>query len=98
MFFKSAALRLDKQSRRVEKQPCATGILEMKIEYFEDTATLYLVFKESEIDGTRDLDENTLIEFDAQGNLVSMTIEHARERADVANFSFHQVPAMKPVA
>jgi uncharacterized protein YuzE len=70
----------------------------MKIQYFEDTDTLYLVFKGAEVVESKDLDENTLVEFDAQGNLVSMTIEHARERTDVGNFSFQQVPAMKPVA
>jgi len=70
----------------------------MKIQYFEDTDTLHLVFREANVEETKDLDENTLVEFDAQGNLVSMTIEHARERADVANFSFQQVPAMRPVA
>ncbi len=70
----------------------------MKIQYFEDTDTLYLVFKEAVIDETRNLDENTLVEFDAQGNLVSMTIEHARERADVADFSFSRVPAVKSMA
>ena len=55
----------------------------MRIQHFEDTDTLYLVFKESEVDKTKDLDENTLVEFDAHGNLVSMTIEHARERVDM---------------
>jgi uncharacterized protein YuzE len=70
----------------------------MRIQYFEDTDTLYLVFKEATVGETRDLDENTLVEFDARGNLVSMTIEHGRERADVANFSFQQVSAMRPVA
>ncbi len=70
----------------------------MRIQYFEDTDTLYLVFKEAEVNESKDLDQNTLVEFDAQGNLVSMTIEHARERADLANFSFHRVPAMRPVA
>lgn len=70
----------------------------MKIQYFEDTDTLYLVFKESKVDETKDLDENTLVEFDAKGNLVSMTIEHARGRTDVAEFSFSRVPAVKSVA
>jgi uncharacterized protein YuzE len=70
----------------------------MRIQYFEDTDTLYVVFKEAEVEESRDMDENTLVEFDAQGNLVSMTIEHARERTDVGNFSFQQVPATKPVA
>jgi uncharacterized protein YuzE len=51
----------------------------MTIQYFEDTDTLYVVFKDAEVQDTTDLDENTLVEFDAQGNLVSMTIEHARE-------------------
>jgi uncharacterized protein YuzE len=70
----------------------------MRVQYFEDTDTLYIVFKETGVDQTRDLDENTLVEFDARGNLVSMTVEHARERADIPNFSFQRVPAMKPTA
>lgn len=52
----------------------------MRIQYFEDTDTLLLVFKETPVNETTDLDENTLVEFDAEGNLVTMTIEHARER------------------
>ena len=70
----------------------------MIIQCFEETDALCLVFKDAEVRETKDLDENTLVEFDAQGNLVSMTIEHARERADVGNFSFQQIPAMRPVA
>jgi len=70
----------------------------MRIQYFEDTDTLLLVFKETPLNETRDLDENTLVEFDSEGNLVTMTIEHARERADVANFSFQQIPALKTLA
>lgn len=30
---------------------------------------------------------------DAQGQIVAMTIEHARERADIPQFSFEQVAA-----
>jgi uncharacterized protein YuzE len=70
----------------------------MTIQYLEDTDTLYVVFKDAEVQETKDLDENTLVEFDGQGNLVSMTIEHAAQRVDVGNFSFQQIPAMKPVA
>ena len=70
----------------------------MTIRYFEDTDTLYLVFKDAEVQETKDLDENTLVECDARGNLVSMTIEHARERVDMGSFSFQPVLAMKRVA
>lgn len=64
---------------------------QMRVQYFEDTDTIYIVFKEAEVNESKDLDENTLVEFDVQGNLVSMTVEHARERADIPNFSFQQV-------
>ncbi len=70
----------------------------MTIQYFEDTDTLLINLKRGDVAETRDLDENTLVEFDAKGNLVSMTIEHARDRADLANFSFQQVAAVRSAA
>ncbi|MGC9314668.1 MAG: DUF2283 domain-containing protein [bacterium] len=63
----------------------------MKIKYFKDTDTILMIFKEAEIADTRDLDENTLVEFDAEGNLVSITIEHATERANINDFSYEQL-------
>jgi uncharacterized protein YuzE len=39
----------------------------MTIQYFEDTDTPYVVFKDAEVQETKDLDENTVIEFDARG-------------------------------
>jgi uncharacterized protein YuzE len=61
----------------------------MKIEYFSDTDTLLLEFSGNSVVDTRDLNENTLVEFDKDGKLVSMTIEHAREQADVDEFIVH---------
>ena len=55
----------------------------MRVEYFEDTDTLQITFKEGQVADTRDLDENTLVETDSEGALVSLTIEHARERTDM---------------
>ncbi|MBI3740254.1 MAG: DUF2283 domain-containing protein [Chloroflexi bacterium] len=62
----------------------------MKVQYFADTDTVYVLLKENSISETRDLDENTLIDVDADGNLIGITIEHARERADITNFVFQQ--------
>lgn len=42
---------------------------------------------------TRELDENTLLDIDAHGNLCGRTLEHARERADIPRFTFEQVAA-----
>jgi uncharacterized protein YuzE len=61
----------------------------MKIEYFTDTDTLLIEFKGTAVADTRDLNENTLVEFDSEGRLVSITIEHAKEQADVEEFVFH---------
>ena len=62
----------------------------MKVKYFPDTDTLYIEFKTGGIVETRDLDENTQIDVDAGGNIRAITIEHARERADLPEFSFEQ--------
>lgn len=65
----------------------------MNIKYFQDTDTLYIEFRKCEISETRDLDENTLLDVDAAGQIVAMTIEHARDRADIPQFSFEQIAA-----
>ncbi|HBA64848.1 MAG: hypothetical protein CVV06_07765 [Gammaproteobacteria bacterium HGW-Gammaproteobacteria-10] len=55
----------------------------MKVSYFEDTDTLYIEFRSSGIVESKDLDENTIIDVDAQGNVCAMTFEHASQRTDV---------------
>lgn len=65
----------------------------MKIRYFQETDTLYIEFRAAEVAETRDLDENTLLDLDAEGNICAITVEHAKNRADVNNLSFEQVAA-----
>ena len=65
----------------------------MKIKYFPDTDTLHIEFKATTVVETRDLDENTLLDFDADGNIAGMTVEHASTRADIPAFSYEQVAA-----
>lgn len=65
----------------------------MKVKYFKDTDTLHIEFRAAQVVETRDLDENTLLDLDAAGNICSITVEHASTRADSPNFSFEQVPA-----
>jgi uncharacterized protein YuzE len=60
--------------------------------YFQDTDTLYLTLIDGEIFETRDFDENTLIDLNKNGDLLGLTIEHAKERVDISNFSFQQIP------
>lgn len=65
----------------------------MTIKYFQDTDTLHIAFRAAEVAETRDLDENTQLDIDKDGNICAMTIEHARDRADIPHFSFEQIAA-----
>ncbi len=65
----------------------------MKIRYFEDTDTLYIELKAGIVADTRDLDENTLVEVDDNGQMLAITIEHAQTRAELPAFSYEQVAA-----
>jgi len=63
----------------------------MKVKYFPDTDTLLVHFSDKKIADTRDLNENVLVEFDKDGRVVSMTIEHAGQHVDVNEFSYQNV-------
>lgn len=65
----------------------------MKIRYFEDTDTLLIEFREEPVAETRDLDENTVLDLDAHGNVCAITVEHASERAGIPQFSYEQIAA-----
>jgi uncharacterized protein YuzE len=65
----------------------------MKIQYFQDTDTLCIEFKQTHVAETRDLDENTLLDVDRDGNIFGITVEHATRRTDIPRFSYEQVGA-----
>lgn len=65
----------------------------MKIRYFAETDTLHIEFRNAPVSETRDLDENTLLDIDAEGNISAITVEHASERTGVPEFSYEQVTA-----
>ena len=45
----------------------------MKIRYFEDTDTLLIELKPGSVAETRDLDEDTLLDLDALGQVLAIT-------------------------
>jgi uncharacterized protein YuzE len=63
----------------------------MKIRYFKDTDTLLIEFRDRPVAETRDLDENTLLDVDAEGNICAITVEHASKRAGIPEFSYEEV-------
>ena len=63
----------------------------MTITYFAETDTLYIEIGGGPVAETRDLDEGTLVEFDAGGRLCAITVEHARERSGASAVSFEEI-------
>lgn len=65
----------------------------MKVQYFQDTDTLYIEFRAGDIVESRDLDEDTVLDLDADGRICAMTMEHASKRTDVPHFTFEEIAA-----
>ena len=65
----------------------------MKVSFFADTDTLTIKLKSSGVTDTRDLDENTLLDLDADGNIVSIIMEHASTRTNVQNITLSGIAA-----
>ena len=65
----------------------------MRIRYFTDTDTLFIEFKDRPVVETRDLDEHTMLDVDADGHICAITVEHASKRTDIPQFSYEQVTA-----
>ena len=55
----------------------------MNVKYFRETDTALLEFSTRPVEETREISENIYIDLDKDGNLVSMTIEHARDSANL---------------
>jgi uncharacterized protein YuzE len=63
----------------------------MKVSYFSDTDTALVVFTENDVAETKEIGENIYVDLEEQGNLVSMTIEHARTNARLQEFSYQEI-------
>lgn len=63
----------------------------MKIKYFNDTDTALVEFTQSQVAETQEISENVYIDVDEDGNLISMTIEHAKTTAHLPDISFQQI-------
>ncbi len=63
----------------------------MKIRYFADTDTALIEFSNEPVVETKEISANLYIDLDGKGNLVSMTIEHAKEKAGISEVSYLQM-------
>ncbi len=52
----------------------------MKIRYDPDADALYIRFREDEVDHTKELDENTIIDYNKQNQVIGVEILFVKER------------------
>ena len=64
----------------------------MRIKYFEDTDTALLEFSENSPVETQEVNENVYIDLDKKGRVVSITIEHVGQLANMQELIFQRIP------
>lgn len=65
----------------------------MNVKYFLDTDTALLEFSERAVAETLAFGENVCIDLDRDGNVVSITVEHARANARFPEIRYEEVGA-----
>ncbi len=63
----------------------------MKVRYFSDTDTALIEFVDREVHETKEISENVYIDVDEDGNLVNMTIEHAKAKAGLTEIAYQEM-------
>ncbi len=63
----------------------------MRVKYFADTDTALVEFTDKEVHETKEISENVYVDLDLNGNLVNMTIEHAKANAGLREFSYQEI-------
>jgi len=65
----------------------------LKLSYFADTDTLYIELNSAGITDSVDMGKNAIIDLDAEGNVVAITVEHASTRADMQTLTLSGIAA-----
>ena len=71
----------------------------MKIRYFPDTDTLYIALAERDSSSSEAISDNLIVDFDAQGRPVGVTLEHYSLISDSTAIEtlLPITPALQPV-
>lgn len=63
----------------------------MKVRYFKDTDTALMELSNAPVSETREVSEDVYLDLDENGRIVSITIEHARARAQFPELVYEEV-------
>jgi uncharacterized protein YuzE len=65
----------------------------MKVCCFDGTDTMSIEFRDTPIAESNDLDENTILDVDASGNVCAIAFEHASRRTGVSHLTIKGISA-----
>jgi uncharacterized protein YuzE len=63
----------------------------MNIKYFSDSDTALMEFTNNKVKETKEINSDIYIDLDKDGNLVSITIEHAKAKAMLPELHYQEV-------
>ncbi len=69
----------------------------MKISYYPDTDSLYIDLSERPSAESREISEGIVQDYDAQGSLVGIDIDHASKKVELKKLTLDKLPANEPI-
>ena len=66
----------------------------MKLNYHPETDSLYIDLSEKPSVESREILEGVLLDYDAEGNLVGLDIDHASRSVDLRTLTVSRLPAV----
>jgi uncharacterized protein YuzE len=67
----------------------------MKLEYFADTDTLYIALRPGPGADAAEVAPGVVLDYDAEGHVMGVTVEHASQRAGLTSVQVTQIPAIR---
>jgi uncharacterized protein YuzE len=69
----------------------------MKISYYPDTDSLYIDLSEQPSAESREISEGVVLDYDAQGRLVGIDIDHASKKVELKKLTMSKLPASEQI-
>ena len=66
----------------------------MKLNYYSDTASLYIDLSEQPSVESREISEGIVLDYDAAGNLVGIDIDNASQKVELKKLTLNKLPAV----
>jgi uncharacterized protein YuzE len=67
----------------------------MTFEYYPDTDTLYIALRPGPSADAAEVAPDVVLDYDSDGHVIGVTIEHASARADLSSFQIARFPLVE---